>query len=90
LCDDTAVKDAFNNTPLNDAVNAKHDLAASTLRQLGSREGEPPLSLTFPGHQAGVRLCEAAAAGELETVSVFAEPKYFVAFTSVTSLCTKA
>jgi hypothetical protein len=61
-------KDAFNNTPLNDAVRAKHDLAASTLRRLGPKEGDPPIVLTFSGNQAGVKLCEAAAAGDLEQV----------------------
>ncbi len=63
-------RDSFDNTPLNDAVRAKHDLAAATLRELGVREGESPLSLTFPANQAGVKLCEAAAVGDLEQVGI--------------------
>mmetsp|Transcript_3324 Transcript_3324/g.4513 ORF Transcript_3324/g.4513 Transcript_3324/m.4513 type:complete len:434 (-) Transcript_3324:92-1393(-) len=51
--------DNFKNTPLNDAVRHKHDQVAEVLRR------QCNVSLMMQGADAAVKLCEAAAAGNM-------------------------
>jgi ankyrin repeat protein len=57
------LKDKRGNTPLNDAVLACHDDIAAMIR-----EHAPGTVLSLDGFQAGTKLCEAAAAGDLSQV----------------------
>eukprot|EP00238_Polyblepharides_amylifera_P005249 CAMPEP_0196572806 /NCGR_PEP_ID=MMETSP1081-20130531/2786_1 /TAXON_ID=36882 /ORGANISM="Pyramimonas amylifera, Strain CCMP720" /LENGTH=540 /DNA_ID=CAMNT_0041890247 /DNA_START=3 /DNA_END=1625 /DNA_ORIENTATION=+ len=56
---DPNLLDNFKNTPLNDAVRHKHDRVAEILRQ------QCNVSLIMQGANAAVKLCKAAAAGNI-------------------------
>lgn len=58
---DPTLKDTKENTPLNDAVRHKHDEAAKVIRRWG-----PGYTLVFAGCTGAVKMCGAAATGNLE------------------------
>ena len=60
---DVSALDAMLNTPLNDAVRHKHDQAADLIR-----EHCPTQKYKLPGAGAGVEMCVAAAAGDIEQI----------------------
>ena len=60
---DVSAVDAMLNTPLNDAVQHKHDQAAVLIR-----EHCPTQKYELPGAGAGVEMCVAAAAGDIEQI----------------------
>jgi ankyrin repeat protein len=60
---DVSAVDAMLNTPLNDAVRHKHDQAAVLIREYC-----PTQKYKLPGAGAGVEMCVAAAAGDIEQI----------------------
>lgn len=57
---DLSLKDKFGNTPLNDAVRERKDVAARVIR-----EWAPGTTVVSKGKAAAVEMCEAAFAGDL-------------------------
>jgi ankyrin repeat protein len=60
---DVSAVDAMLNTPLNDAVRHKHDQAAALIR-----EHSPSQKYKLQGAAAGVEMCCAAAAGDIDQI----------------------